>query len=157
MNIMELGAIGELVGGFAVIGSLIYVGLQVRQSNDHTRQTIDLERNQANRSMTQAMAEVWATLERGEFVELMQRATQSWDGLSSADQGRLGAWLTRFHVNTVSVFLAGQQGLMDEDYCNAWIEAYTMFVASPGLSRWWDFSKPTHHPGFVPRRLAAAG
>jgi hypothetical protein len=33
MNILELGAIGELVGGVAVIGSLLYVGLQLRQSN----------------------------------------------------------------------------------------------------------------------------
>ena len=32
MNITELGAIGELVGGVAVIASLVYVGLQVRQS-----------------------------------------------------------------------------------------------------------------------------
>ncbi len=32
MDIMELGAIGELVGGLAVIGSLIYVGIQVRQN-----------------------------------------------------------------------------------------------------------------------------
>ncbi len=32
MNIMELGAIGELVGGVAVIVSLIYVGLQVRHN-----------------------------------------------------------------------------------------------------------------------------
>ncbi len=32
MDIMELGAIGELVGGVAVIGSLIFVGLQVRQN-----------------------------------------------------------------------------------------------------------------------------
>ena len=30
---MELGAIGELVGALAVVGSLIFVGLQVRQSN----------------------------------------------------------------------------------------------------------------------------
>ncbi len=30
---MELGAIGELVGALAVIGSLVYVGLQIRQSN----------------------------------------------------------------------------------------------------------------------------
>ena len=33
MGIMELGAIGELVGGVAVVASLIYVGLQVRQTN----------------------------------------------------------------------------------------------------------------------------
>ena len=32
MHIMEFGAIGELVGGLAVVGSLIYVGLQIRQN-----------------------------------------------------------------------------------------------------------------------------
>ena len=32
MNIMELGAIGELVGGIAVIASLVYVGLQIRHN-----------------------------------------------------------------------------------------------------------------------------
>ena len=37
MNIMELGAIREFVSGLAVIGSLIYVGLQVRQSTQTTR------------------------------------------------------------------------------------------------------------------------
>ena len=37
MDIMELGAIGELVGGVAVVASLIYVGLQVRQSNSINR------------------------------------------------------------------------------------------------------------------------
>ena len=37
MDITELGAIGELVGGFAVIASLVYVGLQVRQSAIATR------------------------------------------------------------------------------------------------------------------------
>ncbi len=37
MNIMELGAIGELLGGVAVIASLIFVGWQVRQN---TRQLV---------------------------------------------------------------------------------------------------------------------
>ena len=30
MDIMELGAIGELVGGMAVVASLIFVGFQIR-------------------------------------------------------------------------------------------------------------------------------
>ena len=34
MDIMELGAIGELVGGVAVVGPLLFVGFQVRQSNE---------------------------------------------------------------------------------------------------------------------------
>ncbi len=36
MDIMELGAIGELVGGVAVIASLIYVGVQLRQNTKAT-------------------------------------------------------------------------------------------------------------------------
>ena len=32
MSIMELGAIGEFIAAFAVVASLIYVGLQVRQN-----------------------------------------------------------------------------------------------------------------------------
>ena len=45
MDIMELGAIGELVGGVAVIASLIYVGLQVRQSNRQAQATATREVN----------------------------------------------------------------------------------------------------------------
>ena len=43
MDIMGLGAIGELVGGVAVIGSLIFVGLQVRGSNHLARAATELE------------------------------------------------------------------------------------------------------------------
>ncbi len=65
MDIMELGAIGELVGGVAVIGSLIYLGLQVRQSNaiakDHSARAF----NETVFDLTSAivadrqLAEVW--------------------------------------------------------------------------------------------------
>ena len=37
MDILELGAIGELVGALAVVGSLLFVGLQMRQSNRLSR------------------------------------------------------------------------------------------------------------------------
>ena len=37
MDIMELGAIGELVGGVAVIGSLIFVGIQLRTTTKTLR------------------------------------------------------------------------------------------------------------------------
>ncbi len=37
MDIMELGAIGELVGGVAVIGSLLFVGIQLRSTTKTLR------------------------------------------------------------------------------------------------------------------------
>ncbi len=37
MNIMELGAIGELVGGVAVLVTLVYLAVQVRQGRRDLR------------------------------------------------------------------------------------------------------------------------
>ncbi len=45
MDITELGAIGELVGGVAVIASMIFVGVQIRQNNRLTANSVA----QANR------------------------------------------------------------------------------------------------------------
>ena len=39
MDIMELGAIGEMVGGAAVVASLIFVGIQIRHNSELTRES----------------------------------------------------------------------------------------------------------------------
>lgn len=39
MDIVELGTIGELMGGVAVVGSLISVGIQLRQTTATLRAT----------------------------------------------------------------------------------------------------------------------
>ena len=37
MDIMELGAIGELVGGVAVLATLVYLAIQIRQNTASNR------------------------------------------------------------------------------------------------------------------------
>ncbi len=37
MDIMELGAIGELVGGVAAVATLLYLAMQIRQTNKRAR------------------------------------------------------------------------------------------------------------------------
>ena len=39
MSIMELGALGEFVGSILVLGTLVYLAVQVRQGNAHSRFT----------------------------------------------------------------------------------------------------------------------
>ena len=68
MDIMELGAVGELVGGVAVIGSLLYVGAQVRQGNR-------LAREQAHEEITR-LASDFTTQMAAEDIELMLRGAR---------------------------------------------------------------------------------
>ena len=37
MSLQDWGAIGELLGGVAIIVSLLYVGLQIKHGNQETR------------------------------------------------------------------------------------------------------------------------
>ena len=43
MTLQEWGALGELIGGFAIIVSLIYVGRQLKQSNSMARSAVRQE------------------------------------------------------------------------------------------------------------------
>ncbi len=57
MDIMELGAIGELVGGVAVIGSLIYLALQVRGGAQEQRASSMREAAREMGAVVQAVGE----------------------------------------------------------------------------------------------------
>ncbi len=43
MTLLEWGALGELIGGIAIIVSLIYVGRQLKQSNSMARSAVRQE------------------------------------------------------------------------------------------------------------------
>ena len=43
MTLLEWGALGEIVGGIAIIVSLIYVGMQLKQSNSMARSAVRQE------------------------------------------------------------------------------------------------------------------
>jgi hypothetical protein len=87
MNIMELGAIGELVGGMAVIASLIFVGLQVRQGSHYAR--IDGHR-EVHASLSSFMGDIGKDAELHAFYYNGIRSTEQ---LSLEEADRLGMLL----------------------------------------------------------------
>ena len=91
MDIMELGAIGELVGGVAVIASLIYVGMQVRQSNQ-------INRAESVRAFVRDYNTFLYKL--SEQTEILRRGSVDWDGLSGEEQAKL-------HFLLLSQFMLG--------------------------------------------------
>ncbi len=80
MDIMELGAIGELLGGVAVIASLIFVGPQVRGSNHLARAATELEVGRMNIDSYRLLAEGDADDFRA-FVNDLRSNTQKSESL----------------------------------------------------------------------------
>ncbi len=128
MDIMELGAIGELVSGVAVIGSLVYVGLQVRQSNR-------LEKAESVR----ASSRDFVTVAFQTDAPLLRRACADFEGLSKDEQIRAhNDLLAMFQLAKTELALTKQK-LAEEGELP---QVVASLVRSPGLRYWWDIVAP---------------
>ncbi len=128
MDIMELGAIGELVGGAAVVASLIYVGLQVRQSNR-------LEKAESVRASTRDFVTVAFQTD----APLLRRACIDFEGLSKDEQIRAHNHLLALFQLAKTELGLKKQNLAEEGELP---QVVASLVRSPGLRYWWDIVAP---------------
>ena len=129
MDIMELGAIGELVGGMAVIGSLIYVGLQVRQSNR-------LEKADSIRTVQRDIVQTLLHQD----ASLLPVAIRDFEGMAAQEKVRAHNWLIAFFSIARTEVVLSQENLGEMSIYPA---VMASFVRSPGLGHWWEYVGPT--------------
>ena len=149
MDIMELGAIGELVGGVAVVASLIYVGLQVRQSTIATRVGYQ-------RSSTNAWTTVTTPLHSdAELSALFSRALDGVESLNRDERIRVHYLLLHIVNFFVDQVHAHQAGIIDEPMMQAWEEYIASVLAKPGGRVWWRSACVTYPDRIAPRLTEA--
>lgn len=76
MNWDAIGAIGDLVGGVAVIVSLVYVGLQMRQGNK-------ISKSESLRELASEAKELFLWWSDPERASVLRRALHDFNGLSN--------------------------------------------------------------------------
>ena len=142
MDIMELGAIGELVGGVAVIGSLLFVGLQVRLSNR-------LARAEATRTWVHSYnTQIFAPLGDPERMQLYRDGLNRFDALDRNSQAAFHAQLMKIFLLGQSDFLLQRQGLADKTMASVVDSVSVGILRSPGLGNWWKSTKGVLHPDY---------
>ena len=137
MNVMELGAIGELVGGVAVIASLIYLAVQVRQGNREAR-------SESIRELATEMGRISMRLSDPGLSEAVRKAINHYDVLSRNEQCVAAGWLGGLFTCAQATFAVRRSGRPSqiEHFCAAWI-------AAPGLRPWWQAAQINFSNGFV--------
>ncbi len=143
MNIMELGAIGELVGGVAVIGSLLYVGLQVSQSNRLA------QLNAVQTYMGAFNRDVLSPFHDQEFAKTARRGFNDFQSLNKEEQITIHAlWLKIMFLGQTDFFLR-RHGKIEKDFAAAIETANVTMLKSPGAAQWWDAIQPVYSPDYV--------
>ena len=134
MNILELGAIGELVGGVAVIASLIYVGLQVRQN---TR----VMRGQAMAGLLVGQSSAETAIMGHDTAATFVKACESPADLTGEEIAKLWAYLNVVTMAGQHVHEMHSFGLATAEDRSAAIASIANWLSFPFGEVWWrEFS-----------------
>ena len=131
MTITELGAIGELVGGVAVIGSLLYLGLQVRQSNSLARAETEMRSGISAAEFNALLAS------DAELSTLWHRALRDREPLQPDDRDRFSLLLSNAFFRIEAIFFNYQRGLVGKTAWAEWEELICDTLQSSPVQDWW--------------------
>ena len=129
MTIVELGAIGELVGGVAVIASLLFVGMQLRQGNatDQLSANLGLQSSH-NETVGLLMAD----------TRLLLDGLEAFNGLPEAERLRVAGVLYTLYAHAELVFQQQQHGLIASETADRHFGWLFWVHSWPGPREWWD-------------------
>ena len=132
MDWEAIGAIAELLGALGVIGSLIYVGNQVRTSNVASSVAAKL-------SATTMLAAFQDTmLENPELVAVMARGRSSYEELSGVDKLLFSTLALKATFMISAQFFQFQRQVLTEDDWHENRAVAVYWTSSPGYQQWWD-------------------
>ncbi len=118
MTIMELGAIGEIIGAIAVVVTLIYLAIQVRQNTN----ALKLNTTQ---SVTEELQDMFALLASNQdLTEVFVRASRDSE-LRGPERGRYSAFTSNLIRVYENAFLQRRAGVIDQAH---WVGMTRMMI-----------------------------
>ena len=125
MSIMELGALGELLGSIAVLATLVYLSVQIRQntrSMDESKKLALAQTYQMRADALQLMLVHAADSENiGPIITRLTTEGYPEDigalrHLTAEERGRFRQWQIAQQTHWDNMYFQYQQGFIDEEY-----------------------------------------
>lgn len=143
MTLQDLGAIGELVGGVAVIVSILYLAVQIRHGlrgyqSDITQQITNHFSNiQLEIAKDAGLAEAWQRAARGA-------------PLDEAEAARVRHIVSSYMIGFENMFYQYRQGMLYEEAWQARRSVIGRTLAIKEAKAWWEqMGRSIHPPEFV--------
>ncbi len=125
MTIQDLGAIGELIGGTAVVATLIYLAVQVRQNTRSIESARQLALAQTYQMRSDALQAMLVQASDSEHIgPIIINLTEngypedlgSLDKLTRQEWGRFRQWHIAQMTHWDNMYFQYQQGFLDTEY-----------------------------------------
>ena len=131
MNLSDLGNLGEFIGAFGVIGSLIYVGYQIRQN------TIATERTNARLTAADHSRALFGLLDE-KVSDIILRGTADMSSLTEQERYRFDIGITGWLETIEQGFADYRQGNFPEEIILQYRTRIAAVLGAPGGVGWWQ-------------------
>ncbi len=142
--------IGELVGGIGAIAALVYLAIQIRQSNA-------LARAQSRQNLLNTFSQTNWEVARNDYVKrVIAAGLQYWPDIPDADKTTFDLTMGRYLSNLQNGLLLRDTGMLDPQTFDGTANYMLMCVITNGGQRWWKDTVFTD-PGlraYIDERLA---
>jgi hypothetical protein len=129
MNWEAIGAIGEVVGAFAVIATLLYLAVQIRQNTKAIRSTTltaITEHKHFELRWSSDIAPAW------------RKALTDPSSLTPDESWQVAEWMASSFVARQNEFFQHQQGLIDDDTWEASEKIIKLALSGDWARNWWN-------------------
>ena len=150
MELTQLAQLGEFIGGIAVLITLLYLGVQLRQGNL-------LNHSESIRALLREYNSTLTLIHDPEFTDLFRRGSKNFEGLSRTEQVRVHVLLEQLLRTS---FAASALDPQATNRGTQLIDAtLAILIRTPGFQRWWRVYGVSYEqlsPGYT-RRIEELG
>ena len=142
MDIAVIGASAEILAAIGVVGSLIFLAVQVRKNTQTLRSQIletHLDRVVANfaRPLDAAVATV------------IHKAKKSFIDLNGPEMIIFNAWASEYLINANHLMIFTDEGLLDPRYAQMIDRRIQWFFKNSGMRQWWQDEDRHPMPDYI--------
>jgi len=131
MNWEALGAIAETIGGIAVIVTLIYLAIQIRQNTAMARETI--LRNQTDRNMDNSKFIAGTP----GLMDIYIRAMDDPDAVTREERWRFGSYMFGMFLDFQEAYHFNKSRRQDDYWWPMIRKNIEFYLSRPGGRAWW--------------------
>ena len=143
MSLQDLGSIGEFFGGLAVLVSLVYLALQIRQNTTSVRAATSASVSESLSSFSETI------ISHPELARLWFQGIGEYDSLEDQARHQFGLALLTYMRRVENAFYQHARGFVDPDHWQTTERLLTRMMSNPGVLRWWSESKSRFSDRFV--------
>jgi hypothetical protein len=133
LTLEDFGNLGEVIGAIAVVISLVYLAVQIRQNTRMVRAS-------AEQAVFESGIEFDRTLVSDpELTRIWHLGRSNPDELTKEEARRFRRLMSMLYRNFENLYFQHQKALVDDHVFAVWREGFFIqFYQQPGVLRWWE-------------------